>query len=177
MVGADKRRNLHPARPLECQTTGQLNSLVGAEGIPVDHFQGSIEHGVIDHLPDESGFCVLLQPIQDESCRVGVNIPGAFPTSYRRPGFDGRQHQHGKAVLRNIADDLKETVGAWLQHVQFNERARLQIIEGQFNACRGVRLQTSSHRVSGRARNRTRRLPGFPEFPLFPGPADLVVSL
>ncbi|HEV2418001.1 MAG TPA: hypothetical protein VGX94_09360 [Terriglobia bacterium] len=68
-----------------------MDCVVSAERIAIDHFQSAIEHGVTQHLSDEYRLQVLPQPIQDESGRPGINVPGPLSTSYRGTGFDRGQ--------------------------------------------------------------------------------------
>ncbi|HEX5412767.1 MAG TPA: hypothetical protein VFZ27_13035 [Terriglobia bacterium] len=55
-----------------------MECIIGPQCIPIDHLKCAIEHSVAHSLPQVSALHVLLEPVEHEGCRFGVDVPGAL---------------------------------------------------------------------------------------------------
>ena len=118
MIRADKRE-CFSGGTTDHKATCQLDGVVGAQRIPINHLQCGVDHGVIDRLPDKSALHVPLKALENCDGKAGLDIPGALPSSDRGTDFDHRNRQNSKAIFRSIADQMQEPVCTRLLHDNF----------------------------------------------------------
>src|SRR5579875_919574 len=116
VIRADKRECLNGDRA-EHEASCQLDGVVSAQGIAVNHLQRGVDHGIVDHLSDKSGLQVALHGFENGSGDAGGDVAGALTAPDRRTDLDHRDCQNSKPISWLITKERQEPIRARLLHV------------------------------------------------------------